>query len=134
MPGIGGNKSGSMDGWDGLAVSRFSKNQDVAAAYAEWWTSIDTQTAIVKAFGTIPTRKSLITSAAAGTAGEALKAAGEQYNYPVNRFPSPFYTPVAEVFDTVLHDLANGKINSQAAMDQLTSKAQAKIDEYWANR
>jgi ABC-type glycerol-3-phosphate transport system substrate-binding protein len=113
-------------------VNTFSQNQDLAAAYAEWWASLDIARQIGTDFGTLPVRRSLLAETGSTPAAAAYAAAAEQYGHPVNRFPSPFYTPVAEVVDVVLHAIVDGSLDAQAALDKMTADAQAKMDEYYA--
>jgi multiple sugar transport system substrate-binding protein len=130
IPGIGTNRSGTIDGWEGYGVSAFAKNPDLAVAYLDYLLSPEAQAKQSAASGLVPVLKSMLASGADTSVTAPVTA--EQYQYQVNRWGSGFYTDVAEVFDPILHQLAQGEITPQAALDAAASGAQAKIDDYYS--
>ena len=130
IPGIAGNTSGTIDGWEGYGVSKFAQHPDLAVAYLDYLLTPDSQQKLAAASGLVPVLKSLLDDPSNTSVTAPVTA--EQYQYQVNRWGSGFYTDVAEVFDPILHQLAQGEITPQAALDAAAAGAQAKIDEYYA--
>ncbi len=130
IPGIAGNTSGTIDGWEGYGVSKFAQHPDLAVAYLDYLLSKDSQQKLAAASGLVPVLKSLLDDPSNTSVTAPVTA--EQYKYQVNRWGSGFYTDVAEVFDPILHQLATGAITPQAALDAAAAGAQSKIDEYYA--
>jgi multiple sugar transport system substrate-binding protein len=130
IPGIAGNPSGTVDGWEGYGVSAYAQHPDLAVAYLNYLISRDAQTKLAKATGLVPVLKSMLTDPALRTPNSDVTA--KQYTYQVNRWGSGFYNDVAEVSDPILHQLARGEITPQAALDAFAKSAQAKIDAYYA--
>jgi len=130
IPGIAGNTSGTIDGWEGYGVSAFAKHPALAVAYLDYLLSRDAQIKLAQASGLVPVLKSLLTDPAVQTPTSAITA--QQYQYQVNRWGSGFYTDAANAFDPIIHQLAMGQITPQAALDAATKAVQAAIDAYYA--
>jgi ABC-type glycerol-3-phosphate transport system substrate-binding protein len=130
IPGIAGNRSGTIDGWEGYGVSAYAQHPDLAVAYLNYLIGRDQQAKLAKATGLVPVLKSMLLDPALKTPNSAVTA--EQYKYQTNRWGAGFYSDVADVFDPVLHQLARGEITPQAALDAVTKNAQAKIDAFYA--
>jgi len=128
IPGIGDNRSGTIDGWEGYGLSAFARNPDLAVAYLEYLLTPDAQTKQAAASGLVPVLKSTLAEGGSGSVTAPVTA--EQYEHQVNRWGAGFYNDVAEVFDPILHQLALGDITPEAALEAAASGAQAKIDEY----
>jgi multiple sugar transport system substrate-binding protein len=130
IPGIGGHRSGTINGWEGYAVSNFAKSPDLAVAYLEYLVSADAQVKLAKLTGLVPVLKSVLTDPSYKTPTSAVTA--EQYQYSTNRWGAGYYSDVADASDPILHQLARGEITPQAALDAFAKSAQAKIDAYYA--
>ena len=135
IPGIGGCKTGSYNGWEGYGINVYGDPAKKAAAYAylDWLVSVPVQTEMSRNFGFLPVRKSLLAAAPADVAIPTWATAGEQYaGGKVSRHGSAFFFQVAELWDKTLRDVIDNKIQPQAALDQLETQTQTIIDQYYA--
>ena len=135
IPGIGDCKTGSYNGWEGYGINVYGDPAKKAAAYAylDWLVSVPVQTEMSRNFGFLPVRKSLLAAAPAGVAIPTWETAGAQYaEGKVSRHGSAFFFQVSELWDKVLRDVIDNKIQPQAALDQLETQTQTIIDQYYA--
>jgi ABC-type glycerol-3-phosphate transport system substrate-binding protein len=129
MPGIGANRSGSSNGWEGYGINVNSDNKDLAAAWVEFTLREDNQLAFYKTLGFQSSRRSLLSDPDfQGKRGTPILA--EQFNHPVQRFGFGASAAVNEIFDVVLHKVKDGTQTPEDAIAELATKVQATVDEW----
>ena len=129
IPGIGGNTSGSINGWEGYGINTYSNNKDLAAAFINFILSKPEQLAFSQQLGVGTSQKSYLADPTFAT-NQGLVVRGQQLQYPIGRFGAGFATPVAQLFDAELAKLRKGQETAQQALDALTTSVQQAIDSY----
>ncbi len=129
IPGIGGNRSGSINGWEGYGINTYSENQALAAAFLEFVLSRDQQLEFEQTIGVGTSQKSYLADPAFNTS-RAVAARSEQLQYPIGRYGAGFATQVNELFDVELNKMRTDGETAEQALANLTESVQQAIDQY----
>jgi ABC-type glycerol-3-phosphate transport system substrate-binding protein len=125
-------RSGSVNGFEGYSINRFSENKDLGVAWLEHTISPEVQKSVALDWGRPPALLSTYDDAEVTEKSPQFATVREQGEYPAPRYGSPFYFDVGTVFLEHMLSMVNGAINPQEAVDLIQAQGQTLIDEYWA--
>lgn len=125
-------RSGSVNGFEGFAINRFSKNKDVALEWLEHIISPEVQNLVALNWGRPPALASAFDDPAVDEQAPQFAAVKEQGGYPSPRYGSPFYFDVGAIFVEHMLTMMDGGMTPAETVQAIQTEAQAIIDDYWA--
>lgn len=125
-------RSGSVNGFEGYAINRFSPNKELALAWLEHTISPEVQSMVALNWGRPPALTATFDEPAVVEKAPQFASVKEQGQYPSPRYGSPFYFDVGAVFVEHMLAMIDGNLTPEAAVETIQSEAQVLIDEYWA--
>ncbi len=125
-------RSGSVNGFEGYSINRFSANKDLALAWLEHIVSPEVQSLVALNWGRPPALTSTFDEPAVIEKAPQFAAVKEQGQYPSPRYGSPFYFDVGTVFVEHMLAMIDGNMAPEEAVQTIQAEAQVFIDEYWA--
>ncbi|MCC8141677.1 MAG: extracellular solute-binding protein [Lachnospiraceae bacterium] len=115
---------------EGIGISKYSENKDAALQFVQWYTSADTQTALYKELGNIPTQtealENLVTE---GLIDEDLgNVMIDQSAYIESPFPNGIPTWYAEMSNAIYNNV-NQMVAGSLTPQEACAKISDKVDE-----
>lgn len=125
-------RSGSVNGFEGYSINKYSENKDLGVLWLEHIVSPEVQKLVALNWGRPPSLLSTYDDAEVAEKSPQFATVREQGEYPSPRYGSPYYFDLAAVFNQHMLSLLNDEITPQAAIDLIQAQGQEFIDEYWA--
>ena len=125
-------RSGSVNGFEGFSINRFSPNKDLALAWLEHTVSPEVQSMVALNWGRPPALTATFDEAAVIEKAPQFAAVKEQGEYPSPRYGSPFYFDVGTVFVEHMLSMIDGNITPEEAVETIQAEAQTFIEDYWS--
>lgn len=129
IPGIS-VRSASIDGSEGFAISKFSKNKEAALAWLQFVATGDVQMDIVKDEGWFPVSKSVLADPAAQTALPILSTYEESTQYVTKRYGTPWSNELDQALSVQLVNAMNGKTSPKEALGSAQKVAEQLVKKY----
>lgn len=129
LPGMG-VRSASIDGSEGFAINRFSKNKEAALAWLQFVTGTDVQQQIVQQEGWFPVSQQALTDPASLEALPVLDTYQESTQYVTKRWGTPWSSELDQLMSVQIIDAMNGKTKPQEALDTLAAQTQELVTKY----
>ncbi len=130
LPGIS-VRSASIDGSEGFAISKFSKNKEAALAWLQFVTTGDVQTDIVEKEGWFPVSQTVLADPAAR---EALPIPSPPTRRPPSMSPSgtgpPWSNELDQALSVQLINAMNGKTSPKEALASAQKTAEDLVKKY----
>ena len=124
-------RSGSVNGFEGYAINRFSNNKDLGMAWLEHVVSPEVQKLVALNWGRPPSLLSTYDDPEVAEKSPQFATVREQGAYPARRYGSPFYFDVGTVFLTRMLEMIEGQYTPQEAIDLIQAEGQQIVDDYW---
>ncbi len=125
-------RSGSVNGFEGYSINRFSPTKDLALAWLEHIVSPEVQSMVALNWGRPPALTATFDEAAVIEKAPQFAAVKEQGQYPSPRYGSPFYFDVGTVFVEHMLSMIDGNVTPEEAVQTIQAEAQTFIEDYWA--
>ncbi len=125
-------RSGSVNGFEGYSINRFSPTKELALAWLEHTVSPEVQTMVALNWGRPPALTATFDEAAVIEKAPQFAAVKEQGQYPSPRYGSPFYFDVGTVFVEHMLSMIDGNVTPEEAVQTIQAEAQTFIEDYWA--
>ncbi|MEZ4859960.1 MAG: extracellular solute-binding protein [Caldilineaceae bacterium] len=125
-------RSGSVNGFEGYAINRFSPNKELALAWLEHIISPEVQSLVALNWGRPPALTTTFDDPAVAEKSPQFASVKEQGGYPSPRYGSPFYFDVGAVFVEHMLTMMDGNMTPEEAVSTIQGEAQQIIDDYWA--
>ncbi len=125
-------RSGSVNGFEGYSINRFSPSKDLALEWLKHTVSPEVQTMVALNWGRPPALTATFDEAAVIEKAPQFAAVKEQGQYPSPRYGSPFYFDVGTVFVEHMLSMIDGNLTPEAAVETIQAEAQTFIEEYWS--
>jgi multiple sugar transport system substrate-binding protein len=125
-------RSGSVNGFEGYTINRFSENKDLGLAWLEHVISPEVQKLVALNWGRPPSLLATYDDADVAAKSPQFATVRAQGEYPAPRYGSPFYFDVGTVFLTHMLSMIDGAVTPQEAVDLIQAEGQQLIDDYWA--
>jgi len=125
-------RSGSVNGFEGYAINRFSQNKELALAWLEHIVSPEVQSLVALNWGRPPALSSTFDDPTVAEQSPQFASVKEQGEYPSPRYGSPFYFDVGAVFVEHMLAMMDGQLTPEEAVSTIQAEAQQMVDEYWA--
>jgi multiple sugar transport system substrate-binding protein len=129
IPGIS-VRSASIDGSEGFAINKYSKNKDAALAWLQFVTTGDVQTQIVEKEGWFPVSKSVLDSPEAQSALPVLSTYKESTKYVTKRYGTPWDNEFDQALSVQVINAMNGKTKPKDALASAQQTAQGLVKKY----
>ncbi len=129
IPGIS-VPSASIDGSEGFAISRFSKNKEAALAWLQFASSSEVQKKIVADEGWFPVSKSVLDDPASIQALPVLKTYKESTQYVTKRYGVPWSSELDQLLSVQISDAMNQKTTPKEALDSAVKQTEALVKKY----
>ncbi len=132
MPGIKEGTSGSCNGFEGFGVSRFSNNQAAAASFVREMTSREPEKImnLTKQFPS--SRLDVLNDPEVRAVYPVAAILAQQGKYNIDRYGAPYFTQLEQVFSETLTGLWKGSYSPAQAQEQVMTKGQAAIDQFFS--
>lgn len=124
-------RSGSVNGFEGYAINRFSNNKDLGMAWLEHVVSPEVQKLVAMNWGRPPALLSTYEDPEVAAKAPQFASVREQGAYPARRYGSPFYFDVGTVFLTRMLEMIEGRHTPQEAVALIQAEGQQIVDDYW---
>ncbi|MEU4013721.1 extracellular solute-binding protein [Microbacterium sp. NPDC028030] len=129
LPGIS-VRSASIDGSEGFAISKFSKNKEAALAWLQFVTTGDVQTDIVEKEGWFPVSQTVLADPAAREALPILSTYEESTDYVTKRYGTPWSNELDQALSVQLINAMNGKTSPKEALASAQKTAEDLVKKY----
>ncbi|MBS1906786.1 MAG: extracellular solute-binding protein [Actinobacteria bacterium] len=129
IPGIS-VRSASIDGSEGFAINKFSKNKEAALAWLQFVTTGDVQMDIVKKEGWFPVSKTVLDEPAAQKALPILSTYKESTQYVTKRYGTPWSNELDQALSVQLINAMNGKTSPKDALTAAQKTAEDLVKKY----
>ncbi len=129
IPGIS-VRSASIDGSEGFAVSKYSKNKEAALAWLQFASSGDVQKKIVAQEGWFPVSKSVLDDPASIQALPVLKTYKESTQYVTKRYGVPWSSELDQLLSVQISNAMNQKTTPKDALDSAVKQTEALVKKY----
>lgn len=131
VPGIQPATSGTINGFEGLGINRFSKQKDAALHFINYMTSPEVQRKIMLELGkdSLPSsRSSVLTDPSVQSQYPIAGALAQQGSFTALRYSAPF--DLTPAFDSAIRDMFSGNASPQQARDECVSQCEQIIAKY----
>jgi len=125
-------RSASINGFEGYAVNKYSKNKDLAMAWVEFTTSLEVQKIVALKWGRPPSLQSVFDDPEVAKVSPQFATVREQGKYPAARYGSPFYFDLGTVINNWTLRVIKGEKEPKEALTNIQKEGQKVIDDYWA--
>lgn len=125
-------RSGSVNGFEGYSINKFSANKDLGLQWLEHIVSPEIQKLVALNWGRPPALLATYEDAEVAEKSPQFATVKAQGEYPAPRYGSPFYFDLGTVFNQHMLTLINNEITPQEAIDLIQAQGQQLIDDYWA--
>ena len=129
IPGMG-VRSASIDGSEGFAINKFSKNKEAALAWLQFVATGDVQQKIVTDEGWFPVSKTVLEDPASRKALPVLETYQESTQYATKRWGTPWSSELDQLMSVQIINAMNKKTTPKEALDTLATQTQALVDKY----
>ncbi len=129
IPGIS-VRSATIDGAEGLAINKFSKNKEAALAFLQFVASSEVQREIVAKEGWFPVSESVLTDAASVKALPVLTTYQESTKYASKRYGTPWSSELDQLLSVQLNQAMNAKITAQGGLDAAVTGTLELVTKY----
>ncbi|MQA77406.1 MAG: extracellular solute-binding protein [Streptosporangiales bacterium] len=127
-------ESGSVNGAEGIAVSRYSENQAAALDYVAYITSPTQQKALsLGEAKLLPARTKSLSDKDVVKAIPVAPLVAKQGEFPADRAGSPFYNDVSEVVAKWVGDVMRKDLDPGEATKGMQREVTKVVDDYWAD-
>ncbi|HEY7144205.1 MAG TPA: extracellular solute-binding protein [Streptosporangiaceae bacterium] len=131
MPGIYPGASGSINGYEGFGVSKFSRQQDAALSLVNELTSARFEKVANLSDKFPPSRLSVLNDPQVRSSYPIATLLEKQGRYNTSRYGAPYYDRMEQLFSKVLASMWKGKITPMQALDQSSTQLQQIIDSFY---
>lgn len=129
LPGIA-VKTASIDGSEGFAINKFSKNKQAALAWLKYVTTGPVQRQMVAQEGWFPVSETLLKDSTIQGKLPPIKSYLEEAQYAIKRYGAPWYSDVVQGLATDITKAMLGKLSPKAALDDAAKRAQPIIAKF----
>ncbi|MCY0906269.1 sugar ABC transporter substrate-binding protein [Arthrobacter sp. H14-L1] len=129
IPGIS-VRSASIDGSEGFAINKYSKNKQAALAWLQFVTTGDVQMQIVEKEGWFPVSKTVLNDPAAIAALPVLTTYKESTKYVTKRYGTPWDNEFDLALSVQVINAMNGKTSPKDALTTAQKTAQDLVKKY----
>jgi len=129
IPGIS-VRSASIDGSEGFAINKFSRNKDAALAWLQFVTTGKVQSDIVQKEGWFPVSQSVLTDSAAREALPILSTYELSTEYATKRYGTPWSNELDQALSVQLINAMNDKISPREALSDAQKTAEELVAKY----
>ena len=129
IPGMG-VRSASIDGSEGFAISKFSKNKEAALAWLQFVATENVQKQIVTQEGWFPVSEPVLTDPASVEALPVLKTYQESTKYATKRWGTPWSSELDQLMSVQIINAMNKKTTPKEALDTLAAQTQELVTKY----
>lgn len=129
IPGIS-VPSASIDGSEGFAISKFSKNKEAALAWLQFVATSGVQKQIVAQEGWFPVSKTVLQDPASIKALPVLNTYQQSTQYATKRWGTPWTSELDQLMAVELINAMNKKTTPKEALDGLATQTQALVKKY----
>jgi multiple sugar transport system substrate-binding protein len=123
-------RSASIDGSEGFAINKFSKNKEAALAWLQFVAGADVQKQIVQKEGWFPVSQSVLTDPASLKALPVLDTYQESTQYATKRWGTPWSSELDQLMSVQIIDAMNQKTAPKEALDTLATQTQELVKKY----
>lgn len=131
MPGINSGTSGSINGYEGFGVSKFSRQQTAALSLVKELTSAQFEKVANLKDKFPPSRISVLNDPQVRASFPIAALLEAQGRYNTSRYGAPYYDRMEQLFSQVLADMWKGRATPAQALDQTSSQLQQIIDSFY---
>ena len=131
VPGIK-QRSASINGFEGYAINKYSKNKELAMAWVEFTTSAEVQKLVALKWGRPPSLQAVFDDPEVAKVSPQFAAVREQGKYPAARYGSPYYFDLGTVINGWTLRVIKGEKEPKEALTNIQKEGQQVIDDYWA--
>jgi multiple sugar transport system substrate-binding protein len=130
IPGVV-ERSGTINGFEGFAINRFSEKKDLALAFLEHTVTQPVQEYTALTWGRPPSSMTTLANPAVLEKSPQFATVSEQGQHNARRYGSPFYADLNVLYTEELIKMASGDQTVEETAAALQEKAQPIVDEYW---
>ncbi len=123
-------RSASIDGSEGFAISKFSKNKQAALAWLQFVTTANVQKQIVAKEGWFPVSNTVLNDPDSIKALPVLRTYKESTKYVTKRFGVPWSNELDQLLSVQFINAMNGKTKPQEALDSVQQQTEALVKKY----
>ncbi|MGX1584361.1 ABC transporter substrate-binding protein [Microbacterium sp. NPDC055502] len=123
-------RSASIDGSEGFAISKFSKNKEAALAWLQFVTTGKVQTDIVEKEGWFPVSQTVLAEPAAREALPILSTYEQSTEYVTKRYGTPWSNELDQALSVQLINAMNGKTSPKEALESAQKTAEDLVKKY----
>lgn len=123
-------RSASIDGSEGFAINKFSKNKEAALAWLQFVATEGVQKQIVSQEGWFPVSEPVLTDPASVKALPVLTTYQESTQYATKRWGTPWSSELDQLMSVQIINAMNKKTTPKEALDTLATQTQALVDKY----
>jgi multiple sugar transport system substrate-binding protein len=121
----------SIDGSEGFAINRYSRNQLAALEFLKFASSPYCQKRMVVEEGWLPVNRTLLNNPAMVAALPVIPTYKVASKYPIKRYGAPWYGAVCDNYlSTNVSKVMLGELKPKAALNEAARLAQPVIDSY----
>lgn len=129
IPGIS-VRSASIDGSEGFAINKYSKNKEAALAWLQFVATGDVQKQIVTEEGWFPVSTPVLEDPASLKALPVLSTYQESTKYATKRWGTPWSSELDQLLSVQISNALNKKTTAKEALDSAATQTQALVDKY----
>lgn len=129
IPGIS-VRSATIDGSEGFAISKFSKNKEAALAWLQFVATGEVQREIVAGEGWFPVSESVLTDPASLEALPVLSTYQQSTEYATRRYGTPWSSELDQLLSVQLNQAMNAKITPKEALDATAAGTKELVAKY----
>lgn len=129
IPGIS-VRSASIDGSEGFAINKYSKNKEAALAWLQFVTTGEVQKEIVQKEGWFPVSKSVLDDAESVKELPILKTYKESTEFATKRYGTPWSSEFDQALSVQLINAMNGKTSPKEALATAQTAAEGLVKKY----
>ena len=123
-------RSASIDGSEGFAINKFSKNKEAALAWLQFVTTADVQKKIVTDEGWFPVTSSVLSDPVSLKALPVLKTYQASTRYVTKRYGVPWSSELDQLLSVQFSNAMNKKTSPKEALDSAASQTEALVKKY----
>lgn len=123
-------RSASIDGSEGFAISKFSKNKEAALAWLQFVTGADVQKQIVTQEGWLPVSTPVLEDPASLAALPVLKTYQASTQYATRRWGTPWTSELDQLMSVQIINAMNKKTAPKEALNTLATQTEALVKKY----
>jgi multiple sugar transport system substrate-binding protein len=129
IPGIS-VPSASIDGSEGFAINKFSKNKEAALAWLQFVTTGTVQQKIVDDEGWFPVSSTVLDDPKSAKALPVVTTYKETTKYATKRWGTPWSNELDQLLSVQISNVMNGKTAPRDALDSAASQTEVLVKRY----